>query len=62
MAIRSLLKTNSMKREYQKPSVDVYELKMRGNLLLLSDDPADPGDPEDWGQEWEDMIDDFFNA
>ena len=47
-----------MKKEYLKPSVDVYELKTRGNLLIMSDDPGD----EDWGQEWEDLIGDFFNA
>ena len=46
-----------MKKEYHKPSVDVYELKTRGNLLIMSGDPD-----EDWGQEWEDLIDDFFNA
>jgi hypothetical protein len=46
-----------MKKKYQKPSVDVYEIKMHGNLLVMSDDPG-----EDWGQEWEDLIDDFFNA
>ena len=30
-----------MKKEYQKPSVDVYELKMRGNLLIMSGDTDD---------------------
>lgn len=46
-----------MKKEYQKPSVDVYVLKMRGNLLIMSGDTDD-----EWGEDWEDLIDDFFNA